>query len=208
MYQIDDVEFNYFLELLQQYGTTNHDFYQSLYEEDARIAQQTRESGCSCGGALHQSNYPRKARGIHPEYDHFFQFRFSFCCDQQGCRKRKTPFSVRFLGRKVYIAVFFIVLCLCPVLAKPLVLCLQTLRRWQLFWSDTFVRSVFWQNNKAVLAVVFDEQSLPFSLFNVFLGSLSQRLFSLLKFLRPLTTAKNKARNLMPLVAPQKMLSG
>ena len=28
--------------------------------------------------------------------------RFSFCCDQEGCRRRHTPPSVRFLGRRVY----------------------------------------------------------------------------------------------------------
>ena len=27
----------------------------------------------------------------------------SFCCDREGCRKRVTPPSVRFLGRKVYL---------------------------------------------------------------------------------------------------------
>ena len=48
--------------------------------------------------------YPRKPRGrpcrLGPEHDR----RFSFCCAVDGCRSRATPPSLRFLGRKVYLA--------------------------------------------------------------------------------------------------------
>ena len=36
--------------------------------------------------------------------------RLSFCCDREGCRKRVTPPSVRFLGRKVYLAAVMILI--------------------------------------------------------------------------------------------------
>ena len=53
--------------------------------------------GCDCGGKLHRADYERKARGV-PQWDKCY----SFCCDQEDCRRRRTPESVRFLGRKVY----------------------------------------------------------------------------------------------------------
>ncbi|HRZ54915.1 MAG TPA: hypothetical protein P5525_05600 [Candidatus Paceibacterota bacterium] len=31
-----------------------------------------------------------------------WQVRFSLCCGKEGCRRRNTPPSVRFLGRWVY----------------------------------------------------------------------------------------------------------
>ena len=36
--------------------------------------------------------------------------RLSFCCDRDGCRKRVTPPSVRFLGRKVYLGAIVILI--------------------------------------------------------------------------------------------------
>ena len=38
------------------------------------------------------------------------RIRLSFCCDRDGCRKRVTPPSVRFLGRKVFLAVAVILI--------------------------------------------------------------------------------------------------
>ena len=38
-----------------------------------------------------------------PELEEYAE-RFSFCCAVDGCRKRATPPSLRFLGRKVYLA--------------------------------------------------------------------------------------------------------
>jgi hypothetical protein len=42
----------------------------------------------------------RPGRRLGPEHDR----RFSFCCAVDGCRSRATPPSLRFLGRKVYLA--------------------------------------------------------------------------------------------------------
>ena len=38
------------------------------------------------------------------------RIRLSFCCDRDGCRKRTTPPSVRFLGRKVYLGAIVILI--------------------------------------------------------------------------------------------------
>ena len=42
-----------------------------------------------------------------------YRCRFSFCCDRDGCRKRVTPPSVRFLGRKVYLGAVVILIARC-----------------------------------------------------------------------------------------------
>ncbi|ACN15027.1 conserved hypothetical protein [Desulforapulum autotrophicum HRM2] len=55
-----------------------------------------------CGGPLHFSNYQRKPRGGPPELQEVFEIRFSLCCGREGCRRRTTPPSVRFWGRRVY----------------------------------------------------------------------------------------------------------
>jgi hypothetical protein len=46
---------------------------------------------------LHRSDYDRKPRGG-PQWE----VRFSFCCAQEGSRRRHIPPSVRFMGRRVY----------------------------------------------------------------------------------------------------------
>src|SRR5580658_1782572 len=57
------------------------------------------------GGARHQANYRRKPRGRPAALGEEHDRRFSFCCSVDGCRDRSTPPSLRFLGRKVYLAV-------------------------------------------------------------------------------------------------------
>ena len=80
-------------------------FHEMLLGIDAELAAKARVHGCLvCGGRLHSARYPRKAHGrplsvrqkLGPEHN----LRFSFCCAVDGCRKRRTPPSVRFLGRR------------------------------------------------------------------------------------------------------------
>ena len=78
--------------------------FELLFAIDQDLAANARAAGCpACGGRLHSVRYPRKPRGgpadLGPEYD----WRFSFCCAGEGCRRRATPPSVRFLGRRVYL---------------------------------------------------------------------------------------------------------
>jgi hypothetical protein len=86
-------------------------FHNLLLACDRDLANQVRRRRCLlCRSPLHSANYPRKPRGrlcrLPPEHD----WRLSLCCARHGCRKRKTPPSLRFLGRKVYLAVTFIVI--------------------------------------------------------------------------------------------------
>jgi hypothetical protein len=82
-------------------------FHEQLLAFDRDLATQCRMKGClDCGGVLHSASYRRKPRGrlvgaLGEEHDR----RFSFCCAVDGCRDRATPPSLRFLGRKVYLAV-------------------------------------------------------------------------------------------------------
>ncbi len=74
---------------------------------DIELAQKVKEQGCRhCGGALHQTNYPRIAFGVTAQIAPIYTCRFSYCC--ANCRRRTTPPSVRFFGRRRYISTIFI----------------------------------------------------------------------------------------------------
>ena len=78
-------------------------FHELLVEMDREIAEAERQRGCVCGGPLHRADYLRQARGLAPGVA-TAQTRFSFCCAREGCRRRATPPSLRFLGRRTYVA--------------------------------------------------------------------------------------------------------
>ncbi len=83
-------------------------FWSFLPTVDEDLAEEARKQGCPCGGRLHSANYQRKPRGTPYQLPEPQRLRLSFCCDCDGCRKRATPPSVRFLGRKVYLAAIVI----------------------------------------------------------------------------------------------------
>jgi hypothetical protein len=78
-------------------------FWLFLLAVDQELAETIRTQGCSCGGRLHCTNYLRKPRGTPVQLPKEQRLRLSFCCDRDGCRKRVTPPSVRFLGPKVFL---------------------------------------------------------------------------------------------------------
>ena len=78
-------------------------FWSLLLSIDRDLAECARRQGCPCGGRLHCANYARAPRGGPEHLPDGYRQRFSFCCERDGCRKRVTPPSVRFLGRKVYL---------------------------------------------------------------------------------------------------------
>jgi hypothetical protein len=83
----------------------NASFWLFLFSVDRDLAETAHKQTCSCGGRLHVANYPRKPRGAGDDLPSEYGYRLSFCCDREGCRKRVTPPSVRFLGREVYLGV-------------------------------------------------------------------------------------------------------
>ncbi len=87
--------------------------FEFLLSVDTDLAAEARRSGCECGGVLHSAHYERKPRGGPAALGPESAKRFSFCCATEGCRRRATPPSLRFFGRKVFLGVLVV---LVPVL--------------------------------------------------------------------------------------------
>jgi hypothetical protein len=171
---------------------TDQQLHQLLETVDADLAEEARRKGCYCGGKLHRADYDRKARGV-PQWNK----RYSFCCDQDDCRRRRTPESVRFLGRKVYAGLIVVLIStmmhgLKPVRVRRIREVLNinpsTLKRWRQWWLDNFVRSSFWKAMRARFMPVLCEEALPWSLWLKFELEERDRLLAVLQFLRPITT--------------------
>jgi hypothetical protein len=80
-------------------------FHDLLLAFDRDLADAARSAGCAlCNGVVHSARYWRKPRGRACSVGSEHNQRFSFCCAVDGCRSRTTPPSLRFLGRKVYLA--------------------------------------------------------------------------------------------------------
>lgn len=86
-------------------------FFERLDAHDAETAARVKAGGCPlCGGRLDRANYPRKPRGgLVGAAGELFVQRRSLCCARDGCRRRRTPPSLLFLGRRVYLAITVVV---------------------------------------------------------------------------------------------------
>lgn len=170
---------------------------QLKFDED--LAAETRAKRCPiCGGRLDSARYPRKPRGAPAALPTGYEIRFSFCCASEDCRRRRTPPSMRFLGRRVYLgAVVVLVTAMqhgpTPTrvarLQKLFGISLRTLARWREWWRTAFVKSAFWVETRALLAQPVTEESLPHSLLECFSGDEESRLISLLRLLLPISTS-------------------
>ena len=84
-------------------------FFAFLTRLDQDLAQPTHDHPCTrCGATLHSADYPRSPRGLPPGVDPCLR-RFSFCCSAPDCRKRHTPPSLRFAGRRWYLAHYVLI---------------------------------------------------------------------------------------------------
>jgi hypothetical protein len=123
-----------------------------LLRTDEDLLEKARAGGCECSGRLHRADYPRKPRG--PSAWVLSDKRFSLCCATEGCRRRCTPPSVRFLGRRVWLGAV-VVLGTAMLhglnprrvaeLHRLLGVSLRTLRRWRRWWLEAFVRTGTWR---------------------------------------------------------------
>jgi hypothetical protein len=174
-------------------------FWAFLFDVDQDLAQTARSKACPCGGRLHCANYPRKPRGAEP-LPETFRYRFSFCCDRDGCRQRLTPPSVRFLGRKVYLlAVVVLVSAMRQGPSRRRVHELsqlfgadrRTIARWRVFWEQHVPQTPFWKVARGRLLATTAIVLLPQALLDQFLrgGDACQEWERLLRFLAPITTA-------------------
>lgn len=173
-------------------------FYRLLSRIDQSIADEVREGGCPCGGVLHSARYPRKPRGIRSALDESYDFRLSFCCAAEGCRRRRTPPSVRFLGRKVYLGVMVVLVTalhhgLTPKRRRQLIEVLdippQTLARWRRWWREVFPQSRCWRAESGCFMPPVEVGQLPGALLCRLKGEgLPERLCRLLVLVCPVTT--------------------
>jgi len=172
-------------------------FFETLCRFDEDLAEQARAAGCRrCGGRLHRAHYPRKPRGGPAELEPGQERRLSFCCAREGCRRRTTPPSLRFLGRRVYFGpVFVLVTTLCQGISPRRVARLReqvgldrrTLARWRRWWQQAFARSPFWKAARGRFVPPVELPALPASLLERFVGAdAGERLRAALAFLAPL----------------------
>ena len=165
---------------------------------DGDLSAAARSGGCLiCGGALHRSSYPRKPRGGPSDLSGYDR-RDSFCCAREGCRKRLTPPSLRFLGRKVYLAAVVVLVSALRHGASPARVArlralvgasARTIERWREWWREVFASSSFWKAAARRFERPVERELLPLSLLLRFGGDERERLVSLLRFLSPLSTA-------------------
>ena len=128
-------------------------FHEQLLVFDRDLAASARAARCwLCGGALHSASYDRKPRGCPGGLGQEYAERFSFCCAVDGCRKRTTPPSLRFLGRRVYLATVVTLISALMLGTTPSRLARlsvvpgldrRTLARWRAWWRSTFTDGPF-----------------------------------------------------------------
>jgi len=173
-------------------------FYRFLFDIDQDIASQVQAGGCSCGGVLHSARYPRKPRGLRSTLDESYQSRLSFCCAEEGCRRRTTPPSVRFLGRRVYLGVIVVLISalahglsakrrqwLIDALGVPA----PTLWRWQHWWREVFAQEPWWRLEHAQFVPPLTALQLPGELLDRLRGAdLRERVVRLLWLIAPQST--------------------
>lgn len=169
-------------------------FYHVLACIDSDLAATARRVGCArCSGVLHSARFRRKPRGT-PAGHRGDDRRASFCC--AVCRKRVTPPSVRFLGRRIYLGAVVVLAAALQQgsnrwrahrLRELFGVSLQTLARWRVWWQEAFVESGFWKAAKAAFSPAVAEALAPGSLLERFGGDELERLAALLRFLAPLS---------------------
>ena len=178
-------------------------FHELLLAFDRDSADAVRAAGCpQCPGVLHSARYWRKPRGrlvrLGPEHDQ----RFSFCCAVDGCRTRATPPSVRFLGRKVYLAAIVVLVSILQHgvtasrmerLTEVVGVDRRTVARWRAWWRDTFRTGPFWQIARAAFMPPIDQGGVPATLIERFTGDAAEQLIALLRFMGPITGGNRQA---------------
>lgn len=175
---------------------TDATLFDALITIDREMAATAQAGGCRvCGGRLDHADYPRKPRGGPTMLGAAYDTRASFCCD--ACRKRLTPASVRFLGRRVYLGAIVLLACVLRQGPTPwrvarlravLGVSAETLARWHQWWRADFVHTAFWRAVQSRFARPVDAADLPRGLLACFGGESTAQTIATLRFLSPLTT--------------------
>ena len=175
----------------------NANFHSLLKAIDEELADKARGLGCpECGHKLHQANYPRSPMGVPARFRSYYEERLSFCCEI--CRKRWTPPSVRFFGRRWYPGPLFMLISAFMgrindrlfIKVKEwfgISVGLSTWKRWRQWWYEVFPFTLFWKQAQGIVPVLETKRSFPRALLGLFQGKLEEKICSLLKFLSPLS---------------------
>ena len=125
-------------------------------------ARQAREPCPHCGvGRLHRADYPRAAWGL-PRELRADARRISLCCGAPACRRRTRPDSVRYFGRRFYVAPLFLLVGVLlgrgalglSRLGIVLSIDRRTLKRWRRWWRDTFPQSRFRDEHRFAMVLL------------------------------------------------------
>lgn len=173
-----------------------------LLHVDEELAAAARARGCPFdGGALHQGHFERKPRGAQIALGREARRRFSFCCANRECRKRVTPPSVRFLGRRVYLGAAVVLLSTMrhgatarrqQRLHALFGVAPRTVQRWRRWWRERFVKTPCWKRLRGLLRDAADLCALPDDLLERVQGETDEdRMVGTLRLLTPLSTASS-----------------
>ena len=172
------------------------EFFELLVRADEAVTRRVAAEGCAvCDGPLHRSDYDRKPRGalIAPAGEAFVR-RFSLCCGREGCRKRATPPSMRFLGRRVYLGAVVIVASMVALalraageIRRQTGVPARTVQRWLGWWQGPFLDTEVFVTICARLIGV-DVGQVPASIVGRHEGTRTERVRRMLEWLLPLTT--------------------
>ena len=177
-------------------------FHELLLAFDRHLAAAARAAGCArCGGVLHSARFRRKPRGGPVGLGDVYDQCLSFCCAVDLCRKRTTPPSFRFLGRKVYLGAVVVLVsamrqgaAAARELSDLFGVSRRTIARWREWWRSAFAASPFWRMAAAAFMPPVDQDRMPTSLLERFNGSGGERLMTLLRFIAPITGGDRHAR--------------
>ena len=179
-------------------------FFGLLLRVDEDLAAQARSAGCMvCGRHFHAGNFRRKPRGVPRGLEAQYEWRLSFCCARRECRKRLTPPSVRFLGRKVYLGAVVVLVSAMRCGATPvrvarltelLGVSRRTVERWRQWWGEIFPQTRCWAQGSGLFAAPVPTAQLPQSLLERFAGPPAAALRALLRFVLPVTGGDTAVR--------------
>lgn len=174
------------------------EFFAMLWAIDVAIVERAALERCRlCEGPLHRGDYARKPRGgLLAASGEELVMRFSLCCGREGCRKRATPPSVRFLGRRVYLGAAVIVASVVALMMstasqirRATGIPVRTTRRWLGWWRGAFTTTSVFVDLSARLVPAVSRPTLPTSLLERLPGDEpARRVQKLLGWLAPITT--------------------
>jgi hypothetical protein len=169
-------------------------FFRFLSQIDAELAADVRGAGCPlCSGRLHTADFPRKPRGCPAAVIEEYSWRLSFTCGR--CDSRATPPSVRFLGRRVYVAVVLMLSSppdssSAQQLQRSLGVSRRTVLRWRRWWTQEFPRTQLWRSLRSRLMPPIVPAQLPHGLLDrLHSKAPTKRLAQALRLLSPLSTS-------------------